>query len=364
MDKIKIAFVITSLEVGGAEKVLLDLVSKIDQVRFEIKVFIIKKNMNSIYDLRLQNINIDCVYLNKKTKIFFDVFTTFKLTKQLKKFKPNIIHSHLKSASFVFFYKLFNKSVKWLHTIHTIASIDTKYLRRPIMGYLYRHKYIFPVAVSESVKLSAMSTYKLKDEIIQVIYNGVMIEDYFEKAKKYTDGLRVLHIGRFEKVKNHRYIIKEFNKFFKVYPMARLNLIGEGPLKEDIRQLVKRRGLNTVVSFIAPTNEVANYYKNADIYILPSLFEGLSLSLIEAMASGCAIIASNVGGNSELIENYVNGYLIDNKPNQLFEKLVYLNNRRDLIKVMGEKNVIKAKEFSLENMVNEYQKIYVMVYEN
>lgn len=354
---------ITSLEVGGAEKMLLELISNIDIKRYEIKVFIIKKNFKSIYDEKIQNTKINFVYLNKKTKLFFDVFTMMRLTKQLKYFKPNIIHSHLKSSSFIMLYKLLNKSVKWIHTIHTQASNDTKYLRKFTMGYLYRHKYIIPVAVSNSVKESANKEYNLTEEV-QVINNGVSIEEFVCQNKIYNEAIQLLHIGRFEKVKNHRYLIKEFDKFFKTYPMARLSLIGDGPLKEEIRQAVKRRGLATVVNFIGLTEDVASYLRKTDIFVLPSLFEGLSLSLIEAMAAGCAIIASNVGGNSELVDNFENGYLIDNKPNQLFEKLVYLNNRRDLIKMMGEKNVLKAKDFSVENMVEKYQMLYEKSYEN
>lgn len=364
MKKKKIAFVITSLEVGGAEKMLLNLISNVDNMLYEIKVFIIKKNFQTIYDLELQNLGIDYMYLNKRTKIFFDFITTIKLARRLKQFNPDIIHSHLKSASYVILYKLANKKVKWIHTIHTIAEIDTKYLRKPTMGFLYRHHFVIPVAVSKSVRASAQKEYKLKEEDIQLVYNGIDIKKYTDINRIYNESLVITHIGRFEKVKNHRYIINEFHKLFKTDPMARLYLIGDGPLSNEIKASVKLKGLTTVVTFVGYSQDVSAYLKKTDIYILPSLYEGLSMSLIEAMAAGCALIASKVGGNQELVDNFENGFLIDNKPNQLYEKLVYLNNRRDLIEEMGQNNLKKVSTFSIDKMTKAYQDIYERYYEN
>lgn len=360
MKKIKIAFIITSLEIGGAERVFLNLLKVLDQTKFEPKVFILKKQYQTSFEQELFSSQVDYVFLNKKSNFIFDVFAFNKLSKELIKFSPDIIHSHLKVGFYLLKYKQKNPQVKWIHTHHTNVDLENKYLRKYLMKYLYKKRKIIPVCVSEAVKESLIRTYKLVSDDIKVIYNGIDIDCFFyERKQQNNDGLLISHIGRFDKIKNHYYLISEFVKFFRTYKMARLCLVGSGKEKAKMMKYVKSLGLQDVITFLDPTLEVENILKKTDIFVLSSFYEGNSLSLLEAMASGCVVLASNVGGNKEVIEDGINGYLFPLQANKLFEKLVYLNNRRNLLYAMSRNNNDKSRNYTINKMKLAYEELYL-----
>ncbi|NLM32634.1 MAG: glycosyltransferase [Acholeplasmataceae bacterium] len=360
MEKIRIAFVISSLEIGGAERVFLNLVQALDDKKYIKKVFILKKNYNTPFDLELQKSGIDYVYINKKTRLFFDLFAHRRLFKELCQFSPHIIHSHLKVTNYLIKYKLYNKKTKWIHTHHTDVSSEIYLFRKLIMKYLYAKHLILPICVSKAVKESFLETFKLTNIDIKVIYNGINIDEfYYSRKEMNNDRLIITHVGRFAKVKNHRYLIKEFAKFFRTHQMTHLNLIGEGKEREKIQKLVNSYGLQNVVTFYNSNVDVFQILKKSDIFVLSSFYEGNSLSILEAMASGCVVLASDVEGNGEIIENGVNGYLFKLRPNRLFEKLVYLNNRRALIFSLSQNNNYKVQEYSINKMKLAYEEVYI-----
>lgn len=106
----------------------------------------------------------------------------------------------------------------------------------------------------------------------------------------------VLHIGRFMDVKNHELLLRSFARFKGQHSDARLQLLGDGELKENMMQLAGQLNIADTVEFSGLQSNVYPWLHNADVFILPSKFEGMPMTLIEAMGTGLPIIASNVGG--------------------------------------------------------------------
>lgn len=108
------------------------------------------------------------------------------------------------------------------------------------------------------------------------------------------DGKRIVgHVGRFTQAKNHRFLIDVFEKLHEKQPDAQLVLIGEGELEEDIRALVAQKGLTESVSFLGVRNDLPRLYSGMDLFLFPSLFEGLGIVLIEAQACGLPVLTSD-----------------------------------------------------------------------
>ena len=136
-----------------------------------------------------------------------------------------------------------------------------------------------------------------------IIKNSILLDKYkfnknnrilFRKKYGYDDKTFVIgHVGRFEDVKNHRFIIDFFNKYYKINKNSRLVLVGEKKKKNEIKDLVSKLKLNKVVVFIDVTNDVNVIYHGIDLFILPSLFEGLPIVSVEAQSSGLKCVVSN-----------------------------------------------------------------------
>lgn len=349
----KIAIIITSLEVGGAEKMILDLINGV-KIYHQIKLFVIKKSFNTIFDCFATKSNIDIIYLNGNGKIF-SLITANKLKRLLDDYRPNIIHTNLKSSSYIYYYYLFNKDFKWIHTVHTIARIDCKFFRRIFFRKLYNKKVIKLVAVSDRVYQSLIKLYQ--DVDVELIYNGINLDNFQFKRKVLDDQINICHIGRFAKVKNHHYIITEFANLMKRYQSVFLYLVGDGKFKKRIKQLVARLDISERVKFCGYAQDVTTYLKKSHIFWLPSLYEGLPTALIEAMSSGLVCVTST-SANNMVIDNKINGFVIDLKNNELAfitDKIIKHYNRLDKIRLNATK---RAKDFSFQKMIERYIDLY------
>jgi glycosyltransferase involved in cell wall biosynthesis len=346
----KLAMVITSLEVGGAEKMVLDLLRKIKE-HIEVRLFIIKKNYHTIYDDEAKKLNIRYHYLQATNPVFCPL-AALRLRKLLREYQPDIIHSHLKAADYVYFYYLGNKNFRWVHTVHTMAPIDTKIIRRLYLKKLYKKEIIKAVAVSKAV---ADSFYLLYATHPFLISNGIDL-NRFSDQKTSSDKLKIIHVGRYVPVKNHAYLVREFAKLVAVNRKVKLILIGDGPMKRKIARLVKKSGIARNVRFISFTSEVDRYLREAGIFVLPSLYEGLPLSLLEAMACGLVVVVSR--GIAEPVENEVNGFQIDIEENALFYQLQDIIDNYGSLENLRKNAHFRAQEYSIETMAGQYLAFY------
>lgn len=171
------------------------------------------------------------------------------------------------------------------------------------------------------------------------------------------DAFVMLSVGELNKNKNHEVVIRALAKLnnSKIHYVV----CGQGPLEKHLKSLIKELNLKNQVHLLGFRTDVAEIYKISDIFIFPSFREGLSVALMEAMASQLPVICSNIRGNSDLINDGEGGYLV--KPNSV-EEIVYAINKMtkdlDLRENMGQVNLEKVKLYSLGHVKKQMQEIY------
>lgn len=351
----KVAIVITSLEVGGAERTVIETARMIHN-KCALKVFVISRNCDSIYDRAAERSGLDIAYMGNPLPVF-NPFTFMKLRKELDRFRPDIIHSHLKAADYVYFYRLFKpRTFTWLHTVHTIPRVDCSFIRRLFYRPLYNNKTVKLIAVSAAIKSALEKLYPRA--AVTVINNGVDTS-IFKCEPIHHPGITICHVGRFAPVKNHGYLVSEFRKVVKTHPEVKLLLIGSGRRKKRMLRYIRRHRLEENVRLIDCTAAVDRYLKEADIFVLPSAYEGFPLALLEAMACGLIVITSDWGKG--IITPGKNGFVIENKPGQLAGKILAVIENLDKLDAVRMAAVETTQNFSLEKTAARILDLYAGV---
>lgn len=231
----------------------------------------------------------------------------------------------------------------------------------------YAHKI---VAVSESIKRLVMAEEGVPEEKIEVISNGIHLpENGSPPIKNLTrndigakeDDLVIMHVANLTPVKGHAHLLQAMARVLPEYPKAKLVLVGEGPLRGQLTELVKRLGLTDHVVFLGKREDARQLLNMADVCVLPSLSEGMSNAILEYMAAGKPVVATHVGGNPELVDDGRTGILVDKENSeQLAEALKSLVNTPRKRVEMGKNGYEKAKKkFTMSAMVSAYTDLFM-----
>lgn len=287
----------------------------------------------------------------------------FKLLKLLKKHPTHIVHTHLLEADFfvrllmVFFHKI--KVVRTIHATNTIwqkglvehAFHQTIFYKFNLFLDRFNTSTLF---ISNAVKDSFVRYRDKTDSKYQIIYNcfdnGDMIASKFGSEIKKELNLTQKHfpiiciIGRLDRQKGHSILISALAMLKLRFPNFCLLVIGDGPLSFELRNIVKKLNLSINIIFLGRKTNIADYLQITDIYVQPSLWEGFGMTVVEAMAMGLPVIASQSGGFLELIEDGYNGkYFEPNNPKDLYNKIISLSESKELRYSIG-RNAFKYAE--------------------
>lgn len=227
------------------------------------------------------------------------------------------------------------------------------------------------IAISQGVKEHLVGDFKVNENDIVVIHNGIDVDKFRgqgigdrgqgKKELGLGDGPVVGIVARLSDVKGHIYLIEAMPAVFNKVPDAQLLIAGEGKMKGELAALGKRLGIAQSIFFVPSVNDTRMVYRALDLFVLPSLKEGLGLALMEAMAFGLPCIGSDVGGIKDLIKDKFNGLLI--KPGDsrgLSEAILKLLLDKEEAFALGERaRVFISEKFSLRRMVLETEKAYL-----
>lgn len=305
---------------------------------------------------RLVSNGFKVLFLDKKPG--FDCSVIKKLRMIFKSEKPDIVHTHRYVLPYVYLASI-GYAHKIVHTVHNVASKEVGRKQQIIQYFILRSRKVTPVTISPRVKESFLVRYKLKNKQIPMIYNGIDI-DRFEKKANYDlhNGGTILHIGRFSRQKNHIRLIDAFKLVKAVHPQSRLQLIGSGDLEQSIIEYVKTNELADSVEFLGLKDDVRPYLYNADVFVLSSDYEGMPITIIEAMATGLPIVSTEVGGVPDMIHDQTSGYLVSLSSDELSIALIDLLNSKKLRNQLGDNAKIDSNAFSLSTMTNNYLDVY------
>ncbi len=351
---IKITHIIGRLVYGGAEKLLLDLCRKVDKTRFEVEVLVLQEPNSLLEQFENAGIKVKCFH--KKSKIDFGAVK--KLTEHLKRTKPDIVHTHLFVADFWGGRAAESAGVK--HCLSTKHDILSEGFWRNHYGRKARRKFDKIIAISNATREYLIKEEKIPVEKIEVIYNGIDVNKFYVESPgifKKQD-LRVGSIGRLTKEKGHKHLIRAC-RFLRNKDWS-LTLVGDGPLKKDLETLVKYLSISDKVKFAGEVEDVRPYLNEMDIFVLPSVSEGLSLVILEAALAARFVIATKVGGVPEIIEDKENGLLF--QPKNIEQLLAHLNwvdeNREQAARMALKLQKQVAEKFDINKTVKQYEQLY------
>jgi glycosyltransferase involved in cell wall biosynthesis len=376
--KYKILRIITNSEPepGGSSNHVYLLSTMLDRRKFETTVAC---GMGEwlISNLHRSNINIIALpTLVRKISLMKDLLTIFKLYSIIKKERFDIVATHSTKAGILgrIAARLASAPVVIFTAHGFIFNEPMGFVKRQLMtliewigGLLSDHI----IAISDYDAMTAVNKRIINPSKISTIYNGLDFKRFKEtniSFKKEISGIsnktKILGtVANFYPNKGLQYLIEALVLVVQKYSDIKLVLVGDGPLRDKLEASVKKLNLNNFVIFLGHRSDVLSILTIFDIFILSSLKEGFPWAILEAMASGKAIVSTNVGGIPKMIENKKTGVLVPPKDSKaLANAIITLLKNEEKAKTMS----IAAKEkvvseFTLDRMLNETEKLYTNI---
>lgn len=306
---------------------------------------------------RMESRGIKIIYLGKRPG--FDILTIIKLVHVMKLYNIEIVHTHRYVMQYAIPASILSGVKIRVHTIHNIATKEVDGFRRKLAFFFFKHCNVIPVSISPIVQKTVIEEYGITKSQTPIVLNGLDLSRCHPKTDYVSSKpFRFIHIGRFNSQKNHGVIISAAEKLKSEGYVFTINLVGGAGNEESRKKEVKEKGLEKIVLFSGLQSNIYPFLIESDCFILPSLYEGMPVTLVEAMGCGMPIIASAVGGVPDMITNEKTGLLIlptiDDLVNAM-KRIIIDNLLREKI---GLNALNESKRFTAEQMFEGYDKVY------
>ena len=352
----KILQVIPYFCFGGAETMCENLTYALKAMGHDVTVVSLYDRHTPISD-RMEQAGVKILYLDKK--LGMDVSMVPKLLKIMRKEHPDAVHTHLDVIKYAALAARLAGIKRCIHTVHNVAQKEAEGLARKINKVWFSFGMATPVALSPEVRDTIREVYGLPEEKVPVIYNGVDLSKCRPKESyRAEENVTFVHIGRFNEQKNHRGLLEAFRKVAEEIPGCRLNLLGDGELLEETKQYAKELGIAEKVHFLGSQSNVYPYLQEADVFLLPSNYEGMPMTIIEAMGTGLPIVATKVGGVPDMLADGESGLLTAVDPQEVAAACKKLALDENLRQKLGTKAKTDSVRFSARFMAEQYSKVY------
>ena len=365
----KVLHLIDSSGMYGAEKVVLTLLSEIKHSNYPGILGCIRESKDVVPKIAECAINhgIEVVFFTMKRG--FNIVGIYNLHKYLVKNKIALVHSHGYKPN-IFLALLPQGKFKKITTVHGWAN-QTAGIKTNIYECLDRlslKKMNAVIAVSNALVNDLLGRNINKNKLY-LIHNGINITLYKKKYNKQQlrtkydlahDDFVIGTIGRLTKIKGQAYLIESLPSILKTIKNCKVIIAGEGPLREQLTKLISKYNLKQNIRLIGYVDDIHEVLGIIDLFILPSLSEGLPIALLEAMSSGVPSIASAVGGINEIINNNIGGIIITPRDTVAITNAVIklYKNKEFYNKLKTDGMKIVEDNYSTKKMVEEYINIY------
>jgi len=357
----KVLQVITSLSTGGAEKLIVDSISLYQSNGLDIDVLLLNGSETPLLEKLKKEIKGDIYSLG--TGSVYNPLHIFKILPHLEKY--DIVHVHLfPTLYWVAIAKMIRFSnVKIIYTEHSTQNRRREKLVFRLLDELFYRQYSKIITIAEEVDQNLKSHLRLNPSRFELINNGADTK-LFNEAISYSkniffteDDKILIQVSSFRPAKDQMTLIKAL-KFLPIN--TKLLLVGEGETIGRCQNLVKELQLEGRVLFLGVRMDVPRLLKTADIVVMSSVYEGMSLASIEGMASGKAFVASNVPGLREIVRGV--GVLFDKgNDKQLAEEISKLLLDTEYYNAVVKKCVMQAENYNIEKMIDSYIAVYKRV---
>jgi len=365
MERINVLHIIPGLGIGGAEKVVLALCKNLNHTAFRPLILHWGGWEALVTDKALRDI-----VIHEDFRSVVSPRSVLKIYRHIKRQKAAIVQTHLMDADLLGFLAAVLAKVPFIVTIHSYPfPVERRHCMR------YRFFSLFPgrfVCVSKTVKDHFARVTGVPKGKIDVVHNGIPLASFSEhlspSAKKELrrslsipgDHAIVGTVGRLIEDKGHRYLLEAFPTILAARPDTTFLMVGDGELKELLKDLCTKLGIEKNVIFIGSRDDVPALLDIMSIFVYPTFREALGIAVIEAMAMGKAIVATNDAAIPELITHDQEGILIPpGKPGELAKNIVDLLNNPTKRVALGQAARVKSLKFSSEAMSRSMESIYL-----
>jgi glycosyltransferase involved in cell wall biosynthesis len=328
----KIMHFISGIQSGGVEQMLINYTSKINEQFNTNQVIVFQHDPNKVCYDKLVNAGNKCIRIsNKRTHPLRNVADTIRV---IKDEQPDIIHTHMNLLNFIplFCALLCGVKVRICH-----SHIANRNIKSKVMENFFKFLNVF-FATNLLACGSKAGKYMYGNKKFDIIYNSIDLDNFkFDSSKK--DIVRkelglskhdqlLGNVGRLTEQKNQKFLLKVMKEIVKKRSDIKLIILGNGELNDDIKNEMKKQNLQNNVILHEPVNNINDYYDAMDIFLLPSLYEGFPVSLVEAQASGvCSIVSETIDCTAKINNNVY--FLPNNDVNKWSDAILnHVNNNR------------------------------------
>lgn len=359
----KVMMALPELDVGGAQIMTLELIQEIRRISSEVQfqILLLEGPVGSYLEEECRQENIDVVYLGKKKGFHPSILP--RITKAMKAFEPDVIHMHKSRLHYFLLPTLICGVKKRLYTVHNLADKDTtnKGLRI-LASFAFRHCRVVPVAISDLCRESLVTTYGLDGNSIPCVYNGIdtgKFRNPEERIVPQPGKLTFVSVGRFSPSKNYPLLLRAAKKVHEKWPDAAFIILGDGKLRETVEGQIARQNSQNYIHLMGNVDDVNHYLWKADAFLMTSDYEGLPLTVLEAMAAGLPIVSTRAGGVVDVVEDEENGLLVDcGDEKGLVSAIDRLCTSPELCETFSRKSRELSLKYSTEKMAEAYLKLY------
>lgn len=356
-----IAHVVHRLGMGGLENGLVNLVNRMPRDRYRHAIVCLSGYTD--FRNRIERDDVEVVALHRRPG--HDLALYGRVFRLLRRLAPDIVHTRNLGTLDM---QAVAAAAGVRHRLHSEHGWEAEDVHGTSRKYRWLRRVLDPavsgyVTMSLDIERWLTRTVGIAAKKVVQLYNGVDTARFRPPMGKVDGGeFTIGTVGRMQAVKDPATLLDAFERLCASSPERVLRLVfaGDGPLRAPLEAEVKRRGLAERVTFAGATDDVPGLLQGLDIFALPSLNEGISNTVLEAMASGLPVVATDVGGNGELVEPGVTGILVPpSDPDALADALRHYLRRPRLMKQHGAAGRERVeREFALDGMVGRYLDVY------
>ncbi len=366
--KLNVFHLVLSLRAGGLERVVHDLVSGLDRETYDVHIGCLHEG-GPLFD-HLVSLGIPGTILEKRPGPV-DMALVRRLRRYFRDHRIDVLHTHSGCMMYGALSSIGNRHLSRVHTDHGRFFPEPR--QALIEERIFCRAYQRVIAVSHPLARYLQEVVHIPERKVMVILNGVDTNRFkpidsgnepraaFRREQGWPDDAVVFGVvARFFPVKNLPLLVKAVEILRDRRPGLRLLMLGDGPERQNLMDLVESNNLGSTIQLMPWSEESEKFYRLLDVFVLPSLSEGTSMTILEAMASALPVIASRVGGNPDIVQMNQTGVLFEsNNVNDLvaaMERLFIDHDERCRMGKAGREFVLR--NYSLDGMLNRYSELY------
>ncbi|MBF0244531.1 MAG: glycosyltransferase [Planctomycetes bacterium] len=376
-------FIITRMIAGGAQKVVLDLIDNLNPDEFEVHLAsgLETGREGSLWKQLRERLPQERIHelpaLVRDVNPLKEISAYFQIRRLLDTLKPDIVHTHTSKAGVLGRLASVRAGVPCIvHSTHVliyeeqaqIPGVSGRGLLRRFFMALDRfcsHRTHMNITLSEEEVGQHLRLGLCRQRQLCCIPNGIPLKAYAAIERKFSSppftNFRLGTAGRLNREKGHSLLIAMLHRLLPRYPFLSLDIAGSGPMEQELRELSKRLKVDGRVHFRGYVEDMVGYLSGIDLFVLGSHYEGFGLVLVEAMAASLPVVATDVGGVKEVVEDGVCGLIAPSGMDvELALSVEYFLENPHLLALFGQRGRKRALErFSLEHMVETHRRIYL-----